>query len=120
MVWYGVSACRFLFALGIPHIGALTAELLADEFHNDSTAFLACLHALRNSAAAGEERDDVDVDEGVGVEMKARLLAVPGVGGTVVQALKDLAGKCCNNHLQLGYDVLMRRLIGLFCSALLY
>lgn len=78
LIHLNVSSLRFIFGLGIPHIGAFTAALLAEEFKNDSKTFVEFLHTLRDSPASEDEM---------------RLLAVKGVGQSVLMALKALAGE---------------------------
>jgi DNA ligase (NAD+) len=66
------DAARLLFGLGIRHVGAVTARDLMKSF--------ATLPALRDAAQAAHEGD-----EGA----KARLTAIEGVGGVVVESLGD-------------------------------
>jgi DNA ligase (NAD+) len=66
------DAARLLFGLGIRHVGAVTARDLMKAF--------ATLPALREAAQAAHGGD---------ADAAARLLAIDGVGGVVVEALGD-------------------------------
>jgi len=66
------DAARLLFGLGIRHVGAVTARDLLKAFET-----LPALRQTAEAAAAGDEA------------AKARLLAIDGVGGVVVEALGD-------------------------------
>ncbi|HZV19745.1 MAG TPA: NAD-dependent DNA ligase LigA [Sphingobium sp.] len=66
------DAARLLFGLGIRHVGAVTARDLLKAF--------VTLPALRETAEAAHAGDEAAA---------ARLLAIDGVGGVVVEALGD-------------------------------
>ena len=66
------DAARLLFGLGIRHVGEVTARDLMKNFHE-----LPVLRDLAQRAHGGDE------------DAKADLLAIDGVGGTVVEALGD-------------------------------
>ncbi len=66
------DAARMLFGLGIRHVGAVTARDLMKAFTT--------LPALRETAQAAHEGDEA---------AKARLIAIDGIGGAVVEALGD-------------------------------
>lgn len=66
------DAARLLFALGIRHVGEVTARDLMKRFHE-----LPALRALAEQARAGDS------------EAAAELLAIDGIGPSVVEALGD-------------------------------
>ncbi len=68
---------RFIFALGIRHIGETTAKLLARHYGT-----FAALRAAVAEAAGGAE-----------TEAYQALLAIDGIGATVVEALVDFFGE---------------------------
>ncbi len=76
------DAARLLFGLGIRHVGAVTARDLMKAF--------ATLPALRETAQAAHEGDEAAA---------ARLLAIEGVGGVVVEALGDFFHEAHNRAI---------------------
>jgi DNA ligase (NAD+) len=66
------DAARLLFGLGVRHVGAVTARDLMKAF--------ATLPALRKAAQAAHAGDEA---------AKAKLIAIDGIGGAVVEALGD-------------------------------
>ncbi len=66
------DAARLLFGLGVRHVGVVTARDLLKAFET--------LPALRETAQAAHDGDDA---------AKARLIAIEGIGGAVVEALGD-------------------------------
>lgn len=70
---------RFVFALGIRHVGDITARLLANHYGT-----FEALEAAGRAIAAGD------------AEARAELTAIDGIGDTVAEALADFFGEAHN------------------------
>ena len=77
-----VPLARFIFALGIPHIGETTARLLARHFHS--------FDALRASAVAAADRES---------EAYAELTAIEGIGKVVADAIVEFFKEAHNEEM---------------------
>jgi DNA ligase (NAD+) len=77
-----VSLNRFIFALGIPHIGETSARLLARHFHS--------FEALRETARAAADPES---------EARAELTAIGGIGPVVVQTIVEFFKEAHNEEM---------------------
>jgi DNA ligase (NAD+) len=77
-----VSLNRFIFGLGIPHIGETSARLLARHFHT--------FEALRDTARAAADPES---------EARAELTAIGGIGPVVVQTMVEFFKEAHNEEM---------------------
>jgi len=77
-----VSLAKFIYSLGIRHIGESNAKLLAEEVVT-AKAFLECLHAIRNGNTDAIEK----------------LNNLPGIGEKIIEMIKEFCSLACNIEL---------------------
>jgi DNA ligase (NAD+) len=77
-----IALARFIYALGIPHIGETNARLLARHFHS--------FEALRATARAAADRES---------EAYAELTSIGGVGEVVADALVEFFKEAHNEEM---------------------